>query len=170
MKEYRLFDDNYEYEPLFNLGAPIIPGESIGGFALGKNIGEMRSWVAWNEFISNEENLEATLLNPLFVEYSVYGGAIAFVVFIATGEISLMSAASGYRGKLHKVIGPGDTFSKLVGLDDSLRFYHDNIISMKTPGLLVETPAEFEDLDASTPYELPDFQMRKISVYNKLYS
>jgi hypothetical protein len=143
------------YNQDFNINAPIIPAQSIGGIPQNIQIKELSQAIYNYENYNKEKSLMLELLDSLrYIQYNYLNGAIRLIVDVFSGKVTNIIAGKGYNGKFNNTIAIGSKVKDLLNLDPEFRCYATGgLMSPNYLGLCFYFTQNFDaDVHDLTPY------------------
>jgi hypothetical protein len=134
---------------IVDLGAPIIPGESLAGLRLRTPIGRLERTLQRFQ-LADDLKLK---LQPVFeASYRVAGGAVGIAVDVRNGKIFRITARAGYKGCLFDQIRVRMRVREAFRLEPRLYYSEaeELILCRDVPGLSLDVSA-VDPLPAAVP-------------------
>jgi hypothetical protein len=143
-----------------DIGAPIVPGESLGAIHLGTNVREVRDPLFE---ASLPEAGAYTLLTPFQAWYRLAGERVGMHVDVRTGTIFKLSAYQGYTGTLFGRVSVGMTAREAMAADSRLYYDpgNDLVLCEHVGGIELELSVDDPD-----PREVPSLPIVGISIWD----
>ncbi|WP_144395464.1 hypothetical protein [Pleionea sediminis] len=142
-----------------NIENEIIPGKSLGGIELGRNVADYSQLLESKEL---SEKLRYKQTSIYSTRYWVEGIPIEINVDTRTGVIYKISAINGYKGALNSSIKIGTPVTELMKAKPD--FYYDEcdeaFYSKEVDGIAIEV-----DEDDPLPEELIELKVEVITVF-----
>lgn len=148
----------------FDLGAPIVPGESAAGVRLGARLADYRDALqAVDVADPRNESRWRDMPNAFEARYRL--SSVELAVDVLNGKIMRVSAMKGYTGTLFGVFRVGMSVPDALALRPDLRLRGFGVLEFPgTRGVVLEA-----DIDDADPVDLPRAFVDSISVYSEAW-